>query len=505
MQEMQRQLLVVALAVGCLCMGFPPAAAARAATVTTPSRTATGSGTPASPTTTISSVTTAPSATVATPGSPGLSGSPIVPATAALPGVPAAVPGTSDAAADHSGGWVPDGKGRGAYRLGAPAIRLPGATTSSNGIFYHGGAVLLGTTHVYFIWYGNWSSNSAPTILADWARRLGGSPYYGINTTYYDGSNNNISNSVTFGGAVFDTYSLGTAIDDNAIYTIVATAIGNGSLPLDANGVYFVLTSADVTETSGFCSVYCGWHSWATFGNVLTQYSFVGNTLACPNSCEGSPGNQPNGNEGADGMASIMTHELDESVTDPHGDAWYDNHGNEVGDLCNFTFGSNLYGTANGSIANVQLGPRNFLLQEDWVNAGGGSCSIGLPQNASYYTVPPCRLIDTRWPTGSTGGPILQSGQNRIFALTGACGIPATAKSLSVNVTVTQPSNGGFLSLSAADQLQGGTSTINFRAGQTIANNAMLRLSGEGSGSIDVLAATAGTVHFILDVTGYFQ
>jgi len=376
---------------------------------------------------------------------------------------------------------------------------------SSNGIFYHGGAVMLGTTHVYFIWYGNWASNTATTILADWAKSLGGSPYFSINATYYDSLNRFVSNSVTFGGATFDNYSLGSALDDNSIYAIVARAIDDGSLPLDAHGVYFVLTSADVAETSGFCTVYCGWHSSAAFNNVLSQFAFIGNTLACPNSCEGSPGNDPNGNEAADGMASLMTHELDEAVTDPNGDAWYDSKGNEVGDLCSWNFGSKIYGTANGSIANVQLGPRNFLLQEDWVNASGGYCSIGLPQNTRFYTLPPCRLVDTRGPTGPRGGPILQPGQNRTFALAGACGVPATAKTLSVNVTVTQPASAGLLALSAADQQPGGTSIVNFAAGQTLANNAVLRLSSEGSGSIDVLASTSGTVQFILDVNGYFQ
>jgi hypothetical protein len=39
--------------------------------------------------------------------------------------------------------------------------------------------------------------------------------------------------------------------------TIVTQAITNG-LPLDANGVYFVLTSADTTAASGFCTLYCG-------------------------------------------------------------------------------------------------------------------------------------------------------------------------------------------------------------------------------------------------------
>ncbi len=519
---MHRQVLVVALGLGCLAIWFPPTAAARAATVTTASG---SSATAADSGAAGSSGTTAPPGTAALPppsSVPGAVGSatsapPATPATSlASPGVPAApaapgyptVWGAPPAPGGHGAGggtWVPDGKGRGVYRVDAPAIRLPGATVSSNGISYHGGAVMLGTTHVYFIWYGNWASDSATTILADWAKSLGGSPYFSINSTYYDGSNRFVSNSVTFGGAVFDNYSLGAALDDSSIYTIVATAIGNGALPLDAHGVYFVLTSADVAETTGFCTVYCGWHSSATFNNVSSQFAFVGNTLACPSGCEGSPGNDPNGNEGADGMASIMTHELDEAVTDPNGDAWYDSAGNEVGDLCSFTFGSHLYGTANGSIANVQLGPRNFLLQEDWVNAGGGYCSIGLPQNSRYYTVPPCRLVDTRWPAGPNGGPILQPGQDRTFALAGACGIPATAKSLSVNVTVTQPAAAGYLPITAADQQAGGTSVINFAAGQTIANNAILRLSGEGSGSIAVLASTLGTVHFVLDVNGYFQ
>jgi hypothetical protein len=365
--------------------------------------------------------------------------------------------------------------------------------------------VLLGTTHIYFIWYGNWSSNTATTILPDWARNLGGSGYYNINTGYYDGSNRHVSNSVTYGGEVFDNYSLGTALNDNAIFTIVSTAITAGSLPVDANGLYFVLTSRDVAETSGFCTAYCGWHSWGTFKNVLSQYSFIGSTLACPNGCEAAPGNAPNGNEEADGMVSIMTHELDEAVTDPHGDAWYDAAGNEVGDLCNFTYGSGLYRTANGSIANLHLGSRNFLIQEDWVNAGGGSCSMSQPQSTRFYTLTPCRLIDTRLPSGPLGGPILAAGQTRTFTLAGSCGVPATAKALAVNVTETQAASAGLLSLYAADEQSGGTSTINFSPGRTLANSAYVRLSGEGSGTIAVMNGSSAGVHFILDVTGYFQ
>ena len=459
-------------------------------------------------------------------------------ATAALPSGAATAPGPGGPhfEAGGPGGWQPDGKGHGVYNPQAPAVQEPprppdpqatqepqepqepqasrppssmGPPDSvlagaGNGISYHGGPVMLGTTHVYLIFYGNWSSNTATAILPDWAANLGGSPYFNTNTTYTDGSNHRIGNSVTFGGAAFDNYSHGSSLDDNGVAAVVSTAIGNASLPLDAHGVYFVLTSSDVAETTGFCSQYCGWHSFGTLQNVVVKYAFVGNSAACPSACEGFPGNDPNGNEGADGMASIMAHELNESATDPEIDAWYDSSGNEVGDLCNFVFGS-TYTTANGSLANVRLGARDFLLQENWVNAGGGYCSIGLPAGSLFYTLAPCRLIDTRNPAGPAGGPALPAGQTRGFALSGACGIPASAKALSVNVTVTQPAAAGYLSVYAADQQPGGTSAISFAAGQTVANNAVLRLSGDGAGAIAVLAGSPGNVHFILDVNGYFQ
>jgi hypothetical protein len=72
-------------------------------------------------------------------------------------------------------------------QLGAPTPK------ASNGITYHGGP-LIGTVgqppvYVYFIWYGNWSGNSATTIITDLVNSIGGSPYYNINTTYYNASN----------------------------------------------------------------------------------------------------------------------------------------------------------------------------------------------------------------------------------------------------------------------------------------------------------------------------
>ena len=52
-------------------------------------------------------------------------------------------------------------------------------------IIYRGGPVMLGTVHVYYIWYGNWSGNNATTILTDFASTIGGSPYYNIARSQY--------------------------------------------------------------------------------------------------------------------------------------------------------------------------------------------------------------------------------------------------------------------------------------------------------------------------------
>ena len=74
---------------------------------------------------------------------------------------------------------VPTGKGWGERANPAPPrvdVQLPsqangnaggpGGGGSNNGIFYHGGPVMLGTVNAYYIWYGNWAGNSAQTILA---------------------------------------------------------------------------------------------------------------------------------------------------------------------------------------------------------------------------------------------------------------------------------------------------------------------------------------------------
>ncbi len=243
------------------------------------------------------------------------------------------------------------------------------------GISYHGGPVLLGTVHAYVIWYGTWSGNTATTIIPAFLGSIGGSPYYNINTTYYNGSGTHLSNAVTYSGSTTDNYSQGSALSDAGVQAVVASAISSGRLPNDASGVYFVLTSADVNETSGFCTYYCGWHTYATLSGSNIKYAFVGNPDRCPSACSVQYPNSPNGNAGADGMVSIIAHELEEAATDPNLNAWYDSRGYENADKCAWTFGT-TYTVANGSKANMNLGGNNYLIQQNWVNAGSGYCAL---------------------------------------------------------------------------------------------------------------------------------
>jgi len=118
---------------------------------------------------------------------------------------------------------------------------------------------------------------------------------------------------------------------------------------------------------------------------------------------------------------------------------------------------------------------------------------------SSFYTVKPCRILDTRTPSGA---PAVSAGGTRVVS-TLPCGVSPTARAVSLNVTVTQPSVSGHLTLYPRDGLLPLASTINFRAGQTRANNALAPLAG---GGLTIYSGQpSGTVHVILDVNGYFD
>jgi hypothetical protein len=252
-----------------------------------------------------------------------------------------------------------------------------GGTASLSQIINHGGTVMV-TPTVYLIWYGNWNqSNGSDTaagkaLVHDFLYGINNSPYFEINTTY-----GGPSGTVVVGGET--TVAAGSSkkpLSDNDIRTLVVNAITSKALPLDSTGVYFVLTSSDVAK-SGFCTQYCGWHTYTTVSNTPIKYSFVGNANRCLNSCAAQT-ISPNGNAGVDGMLSVVAHELEEATTDPNLNAWYDSSGAENADKCAWTFGGHQT-LLNGAYYNMTLpttsGHRNYLIQRN-LSATDNKCYV---------------------------------------------------------------------------------------------------------------------------------
>lgn len=129
---------------------------------------------------------------------------------------------------------------------------------------------------------------------------------------------------------------------------------------------------------------------------------------------------------------------------------------------------------------------------------------VAPPAATSLHTVTPCRRVDTR--SASLGGPLpLAAGSVTRFALAGgSCGVPATARAVSLNVAVTGPTTAGYLRLFPAGGAEPLSSALNYRAGLTRANNAIVGLGGAGEIAVRVGQAS-GTVHVIVDVNGYFE
>ncbi len=283
--------------------------------------------------------------------------------------------------------YRPTGKGWGEAVSGRvdegnkPGGQAGGGGKPTTNITLHGGPVMLNTVNMYYIWYGDWSQGTGPAaqpILVNLAQSIGGSNYFGINKTYYNSANVHVSGNVAYMGSTTDAYSQGpgsTSLSDAQILNIVTLALNNhafGANP-DPNGIYFVLTSADVHK-SGFLTGYCGWHTHATFGGVDVKYSFVGDpsTQGAANCSQQVPG--PNGNSGADAMSSVISHELEEATTDPDLNAWYDRSGAENADKCAWTFGTTST-AGNGASYNVTLGGTKYLIQQN-LSASTQKCGM---------------------------------------------------------------------------------------------------------------------------------
>ncbi len=126
---------------------------------------------------------------------------------------------------------------------------------------------------------------------------------------------------------------------------------------------------------------------------------------------------------------------------------------------------------------------------------------FGASDGYALYPTTPCRIADTRWPTGQFGGPSLFGGQTRDFPIPfSSCGVTDYATAYSLNVTAVPHTNYlGFLTIGPTGS-QPNVSTLNSWTGKVVANAAIVPADINESVSVFVTDATDA----ILDINGYF-
>ena len=130
----------------------------------------------------------------------------------------------------------------------------------------------------------------------------------------------------------------------------------------------------------------------------------------------------------------------------------------------------------------------------------------------SFFPLTPCRVIDTRNAVGPQGGPALASNTVRSFAIinVNSCGVPTTAKAAAINITAIQATDAGDLRVFPYQSPVPLASVINFSTADfALANGAIIPLANISATDIsvqtDMPPGSTGHVHFVVDVTGYFQ
>ena len=272
-----------------------------------------------------------------------------------------------------------------------------GRKGGGSGIFYHGGPVLQAQTNVAAMYWGTAPIyNNGPTpgtsgpgsgdgsLIGSFLRSIGGSAYYGINSSYTDGSVaiNNIVNYTQFYANNVNVPATTASVSDAQMIAALQGAFNSGALTYDPGTLYAIFTAGKTNLGGGFGSQYCAYHTHGTvtIGGVARTvlYAAMPYNNAYPAGC--TSGLAPaNGSldPGADYEVNTLVHEVEETTTDMMGNAWFDQRGYENADKCAWTWGT-VQTAGNGGKYNITVGGLNFLVQQNWKNTGSGGCGLHL-------------------------------------------------------------------------------------------------------------------------------
>jgi hypothetical protein len=120
---------------------------------------------------------------------------------------------------------------------------------------------------------------------------------------------------------------------------------------------------------------------------------------------------------------------------------------------------------------------------------------------SAFYPITPCRILDTRDPQGTFGGPALVAGGTRSLPISSsACGIASNAAAYALNVTVVPHGPLSFLTVWPTGATMPATSILTAPTGTVTANAAIVK-AGAG-GSVNLYSAEAADL--VIDINGYF-
>jgi hypothetical protein len=267
------------------------------------------------------------------------------------------------------------------------------------GLVYHGGPVMTSNTNYTFYWAPGGSPAYAAGYQAginryfeDLAHDSGGNQNVdSVAAQYTNASSEPVSYNSHFAGAILDTdpypangcKAAAICLTDAQLKAEIKAYVLAHGLPADLAHEYFLLTPPGVEScfaASGQeCSAgssrpaFCAYHGFITTSGgviVFANDPYVVGNLGCDSSEH--PNNSPS--DGA--LQGGLSHEHNESITDPELNAWYATNGEENGDKCRtFTltseFGTPLGTAADGSRYNQIVNGDLYWYQQEWSNEGG--------------------------------------------------------------------------------------------------------------------------------------
>lgn len=272
-----------------------------------------------------------------------------------------------------------------------------GKPGSGSGMIYHGGPVLQAGTNVAAVYWASsaifpggptpgssGSGSQDGSLVGFFMSNIGGSPYFGINSSYTDGSGRAIVNSVSYTQYWANNTSVpsnGQNVTDANMIAMLQSGINSGAITYDPSTLYAIFTAGTVNLGGGFGTQYCAYHTHGTVnvpgqGSKTILYAAMPYNNAYPGICTNGTAS-PNSDPGADAEVNTLVHEIEETTTDMLGTAWWDRRGYENADKCAWTWGTTQT-ASNGGVYNVTLNGTNFLIQQNWKNSGSGGCAMHL-------------------------------------------------------------------------------------------------------------------------------